>query len=40
MAPREEAAYDGGTQVKAITYHRLAVEQTPDGWSATVYVDV
>jgi SHS2 domain-containing protein len=40
MAPREDATYEGGTQVKAITYHRLAVEQTEDGWSATVYVDV
>jgi SHS2 domain-containing protein len=40
IAPRDEAAYGGGTQVKAITYHRLRVEQTPDGWSATVYVDV
>ena len=40
IAPRDEALYEGGTQVKAITYHRLAVEETGDGWSATVYVDV
>lgn len=40
IAPRDEAAYEGGTQVKAITYHRLAVEETGDGWTATVYVDV
>ncbi len=40
IAPRDEAAYEGGTQVKAITYHRLAVDQTEDGWAATVYVDV
>ncbi len=40
IAPRDEAAYEGGTQVKAITYHRLAVAETEDGWSATVYVDV
>ena len=40
IAPRDEEAYEGGTQVKAITYHRLAVEETPDGWVATVYVDV
>ncbi|HEX2296280.1 MAG TPA: archease [Actinomycetota bacterium] len=40
IAPREEASYEGGTQVKAITYHRLAVEESGDGWSATVYVDV
>jgi SHS2 domain-containing protein len=40
IAPRNEETYEGGTQVKAITYHRLAVEETPEGWSATVYVDV
>lgn len=40
IAPRDDAAYEGGTQVKAITYHRLAVDETDDGWSATVYVDV
>ncbi len=40
IAPRDDASYEGGTQVKAITYHRLAVEQTGDGWTATVYVDV
>ena len=40
IAPRDESAYEGGTQVKAITYHRLAVEEGPEGWSATLYVDV
>ena len=40
IAPRDEATYQGGTQVKAITYHRLAVEETEAGWTATVYVDV
>ena len=40
IAPRDDDAYEGGTQVKAITYHRLAVEEAPGGWSATVYVDV
>ncbi|MDQ3953493.1 MAG: archease [Actinomycetota bacterium] len=40
IAPRDDASYEGGTQVKAITYHRLAVEQAGDGWSATLYVDV
>ena len=29
-----------GTAVKAVTYHRLAVEPSDDGWSATLYVDV
>jgi len=28
------------TYIKAVTYHQLAVKQTPDGWSATVYLDV
>jgi SHS2 domain-containing protein len=27
-------------QVKAITYHQLALEQTPRGWRAQVYVDI
>ncbi len=26
--------------VKAVTYHGLKIEQTPDGWQATVVVDV
>ncbi len=26
--------------VKAITYHNLKIEQTPEGWQATVVVDV
>lgn len=29
-----------GTAVKAITYHQLAVEEGPDGWHITVFVDV
>jgi SHS2 domain-containing protein len=29
-----------GIQVKAITYHRLKVEENADGWVAEVYVDV
>jgi protein archease len=27
-------------EVKAITYHQLALEQTPQGWRAQVYVDI
>lgn len=27
-------------QVKAITYHQLALERTPEGWRAQVYVDI
>jgi SHS2 domain-containing protein len=26
--------------VKAITYHQLALEETPSGWRAQVYVDI
>jgi SHS2 domain-containing protein len=26
--------------VKAITYHQLALEETPQGWQARVYVDI
>ena len=26
--------------VKAITYHQLALEETPRGWRAQVYVDI
>lgn len=29
-----------GAPVKAVTYHGLRVEQTPDGWEAEFYVDV
>jgi SHS2 domain-containing protein len=29
-----------GTQVKAVTYHQLQMAQGPDGWTATVFVDV
>jgi SHS2 domain-containing protein len=28
------------TYIKAVTYHQLAVKQSPAGWSATVYLDV
>jgi SHS2 domain-containing protein len=29
-----------GTEVKAITYHHLAVSETPQGWVAEVIVDI
>jgi SHS2 domain-containing protein len=29
-----------GVDVKAVTLHRLAVERTPQGWQATVVLDV
>jgi len=27
-------------EVKAVTYHGLAVEQVPDGWRAEVILDI
>ncbi len=39
LAPRAADPAEG-TQVKAITYHQLNVEQTDEGWVAEVYVDV
>ena len=36
----ELAPEPAGTQVKAVTYHQLAVEQTPDGWTALVFFDI
>ncbi|MCX7826866.1 MAG: archease [Verrucomicrobiae bacterium] len=27
-------------EIKAVTYHQLSVQQTPDGWTATVIFDV
>ncbi len=27
-------------QVKAVTFHRLSVEEGPDGWTLTAYVDL
>ena len=32
--------HHAGTYVKAVTYHQLCVEQTPDGWRAQVFLDV
>jgi SHS2 domain-containing protein len=29
-----------GTELKAATYHQLAIRETPDGYEATVYFDV
>ena len=36
----EAAAEHRETEVKAVTYHGLRVEETEDGWRATVVVDV
>lgn len=39
LADRGEAVAEG-TQVKAVTYHRLQLEEVGERWSAQVYVDV
>jgi len=36
----DKARHRAGTYIKAVTYHQLRVEQTPDGWRAQVYLDV
>jgi protein archease len=38
--PLDEARHPLGHEVKAITYHGLRVDQTPDGWLAEVIVDI
>src|SRR5439155_27271558 len=38
--PLDRARHELGHEVKAITYHGLKVEQTPDGWLAEVIVDI
>jgi SHS2 domain-containing protein len=30
----------GGPAIKAVTYHQLLVERSPNGWRAQVFVDV
>jgi SHS2 domain-containing protein len=39
VRPLSEGA-ETAIQVKAVTYHQLAVRDTPSGWSATVFFDV
>ena len=36
----DKTRHQAGTYIKAVTYHQLRVEQTPDGWRARVYLDV
>jgi SHS2 domain-containing protein len=36
----EKARHRPRTYIKAVTYHQLAVEESPDGWQATVFLDV
>jgi SHS2 domain-containing protein len=38
--PFDPARHELAHEVKAITYHDLKVEQTPDGWLAEVIVDI
>lgn len=38
--PFDRARHQVNLQVKAITYHQLALVETPDGWRAQVYVDI
>ena len=36
----DHARHEVATEVKAITYHQLKVEQTADGWLAEVVLDL
>jgi SHS2 domain-containing protein len=38
--PIDRDRHELGHEVKAITYHGLTVQQTPDGWLAEVIVDI
>jgi SHS2 domain-containing protein len=38
--PFDPARHELAHEVKAITYHDLKVERTPDGWRAEVIVDI
>lgn len=38
--PLDRARHQLSHEVKAITYHGLKLEQTPDGWLAEVIVDI
>jgi SHS2 domain-containing protein len=38
--PLDRSRHELAHEVKAITYHGLRVERTPDGWQAEVIVDI
>ncbi|MFO0877317.1 MAG: archease [Gemmataceae bacterium] len=38
--PLDPARHEPAHEVKAITYHDLVVQQTPEGWLAEVIVDI
>ena len=38
--PRDAARHQPRLIVKGVTYHQLKIEQTAEGWSSEVYLDV
>lgn len=38
--PYDRSRHRAGTAIKAVTYHRFKVEQSPAGWTAEVFLDV
>jgi len=38
--PFDKTRHRAGTYIKAVTYHQLCVERTPEYWRAQVYLDV
>jgi len=36
----DKERHHAGTYIKAVTYHQLLAEKTPEGWRARVYLDV
>jgi len=38
--PRDAERHPARLVVKAVTYHQLRIGETPDGWTADVYLDI
>ncbi len=38
--PFDKTRHRAGTYIKAVTYHQFQVTQTPEGWSAQVFLDL
>jgi SHS2 domain-containing protein len=38
--PLDRGRHHSGTHIKAVTFHQLHVRETPDGWSAQVFLDL
>jgi SHS2 domain-containing protein len=36
----DKARHHARTYIKAVTYHQLEINESPDGWQATVFLDV